>query len=106
MQPRSPFANPLHARIYVLEKRAEELGLAASLSALPPAAKGALLGGGIGAVSGLFSSTPGSVLRRGLIGAGLGGAAGYGGSKLMDWMAENEGAPGAKGSKPATLSTD
>lgn len=47
-----------------------------------PMAMGALGGAGIGALSGLFSSRPGSVLRNALIGGGLGAGAGLG----YDWL--------------------
>ncbi len=51
-----------------------------------PWALGALGGGLVGGVSGLFSDQPGSVLRNALIGAGVGGLGGYGYSKLPEWL--------------------
>lgn len=63
-----------------------EGGLLGALSNLPAPALGALIGGGAGAVSGIFSDKPGSILRNGLIGAGLGAGAGWAGPKLLDMV--------------------
>lgn len=76
-------------------KQAEgsEGGLMGVLKALPAPALGALLGGGAGLVTGAFSDQPGSMLRHGLIGAGLGAGVGYGGSKLMEYLNRTGAAP-------------
>lgn len=61
-------------------------GLSNIVNGLPPAAIGAILGGGAGLVTGAFSDKPGSMLRHGLIGAGLGAGVGYGGDKLLTFL--------------------
>ncbi len=52
------------------------LGQAIDYVGKNPWAQGALAGGGLGAISGLFSSAPGSVLRNAALGAGIGAGAG------------------------------
>ncbi len=76
--------------VTLLSKQANTLpgdgGLLGSLSNLPAPALGALVGGGAGLVTGALSDKPGSMLRHALMGAGLGGLAGWGGPKLMDYV--------------------
>jgi hypothetical protein len=108
------FAEFCHVANLVLRHRkqaagADEGGLAGALASLSPEAMNSLIGAGVGGTAGLvtgaFSDRPGSMLRHGLVGAGLGAGVGYGGTKLMDWLGSQQGEgvsiPGSRGAETA-----